>query len=297
MWTSRMAASGSVTILTHALQGLSRGHFVARAGEYWAAKGGRLRVHQGLGPPPPGDLALLHVDMTRIPQPYLELARAFPRCLNLGTADISKRRISRNLLGPEDRHDGPVIVKTDLNYGGQPERLLRYAGSRRAGLARLWDRLVDRLPLAWTHRVRLGRYLLLPGMAAVPDWVWRHPDLVVERFFVERHGPLYALNMWFFLGDVDCLSISLSESPFVKAATTLRRLPLRFEIPEALRRRRAELGFDYGKFDYIVADGEPRLIDANRTPHHGPAGFSERGEEICRRMAGGLQRLAAERAA
>jgi len=292
-----MAGGGSLTILTHALQGLSKGHFIARAGDCWAAQGGRLVLHQGLGPPPPGDLALLHLDMTRVPAPYLALAQGFGRCLNRDTVDISKRKVSRNLLGPQDRHEGPVIVKTDLNYGGQPERLLRYAQSRRAWAARLWDRLLDRLPLAWTHQVRLGNYPMLPSLTAVPDWVWREPGLVVERFFVERHGPLYALNMWFFLGDVDCLSISLAETPYVKAATTVRRLPMRFDIPDSLRRRRAELGFDYGKFDYVVADGEAQLIDANRTPHHGPAGFSERGEDICRRMAGGLERLARGRAA
>ena len=28
---------------------------------------------------------------------------------------------------------------------------------------------------------------------------------------------------------------------------------------------RQELGFDYGKFDYVVHDGRPVLLDANKT--------------------------------
>ena len=34
----------------------------------------------------------------------------------------------------------------------------------------------------------------------------------------------------------------------------------------ALRAWRARLGFDYGKFDFVVRDGEPVLFDVNRTP-------------------------------
>jgi hypothetical protein len=30
--------------------------------------------------------------------------------------------------------------------------------------------------------------------------------------------------------------------------------------------RREALGFDYGKFDYVEHDGEPILLDANKTP-------------------------------
>ena len=57
----------------------------------------------------------------------------------------------------------------------------------------------------------------------------------------------------------------VSSRPIVKAANIVRRdydLP----IPDKLRAMREELGFDYGKFDYVVADGEVALLDANRTP-------------------------------
>jgi hypothetical protein len=33
-------------------------------------------------------------------------------------------------------------------------------------------------------------------------------------------------------------------------------------VPQALREMRARLGFDYGKFDFVVNDGRATLFDA-----------------------------------
>ena len=38
--------------------------------------------------------------------------------------DISKSKISANILRRDDSHSGPVIIKTDLNSGGLPEKRL-----------------------------------------------------------------------------------------------------------------------------------------------------------------------------
>ncbi len=279
----------TITVLAHAAQGLSSGHFFAEAARHWVAGGGRLLVHRGLAAPPPADLGVLHVDLTRVPESYLTLARRYARCINSGAVDIAKRTVSRQLVVPGDAYEGPVIVKSDRNFGGMPERLV---GLSQAGrLKRLWDRLAECLPAAWTGRLRSGRYFVLPSPRAVPGWVWRRRELVVERFLVERQGPHFAINMWFFLGEVDCVATSLATTPQVKAATTVQRLPLHDRVPEPLRRRRQELGFDFGKFDYVMVGGEPHLLDANRTPHCGPSGFSDRGREICRRLAAGLDGL------
>lgn len=37
-------------------------------------------------------------------------------------------------------------------------------------------------------------------------------------------------------------------------------------VPEELRAERHRLGFDYGKFDFVVRDGVAILLDANKTP-------------------------------
>ncbi|HKY95019.1 MAG TPA: hypothetical protein VJL84_06910, partial [Kiloniellales bacterium] len=144
------------------------------------------------------------------------------------------------------------------------------------------------LPPAWSGRLPLDEYLVLQRRSLVPDWVWRTPGLVVERFFTERRGDLYAMHMWYFLGDRDAVATSLATSPLVKGENTVQRLPPHEDVPPALRERRRELGFDYGKFDFIFVEGEPRLLDANRTPHASRNGLSERGQEICRRLAPGI---------
>ena len=60
----------------------------------WERAGHRVLFHRGLGPPPAGDIALLHVDLTVVPESYLALARRYPRVLNGATGDIRKSRYS-----------------------------------------------------------------------------------------------------------------------------------------------------------------------------------------------------------
>ena len=38
------------------------------------------------------------------------------------------------------------------------------------------------------------------------------------------------------------------------------------EPDESIRKFRRDLGFDYGKFDYVVHEGETVLLDINPTP-------------------------------
>ena len=101
----------------------------------------------------------------------------------------------------------------------------------------------------------------------MPRWVWRRPELVVERFFVEKHGELYALNQWHFLGSGSIGITVLAPHPMVKFRQQVARAsPSTTTSRPEIRRRREELGFDYAKFDYLVTDEGPKLLDANRTP-------------------------------
>jgi hypothetical protein len=45
------------------------------------------------------------------------------------------------------------------------------------------------------------------------------------------------------------------------------------------------MGFDYGKFDYVMQEGQPVLLDANKTPGAGhlPIFF-----DLCREWAKGI---------
>jgi hypothetical protein len=278
----------AIAILTHARQGLRPGTTIARiADEHWSRDGHRTVIHRGLGTPPPADVAIQHVDLTRVPRDYLDLASHYPRTINGAVADISKRRISSDLLSEDDDFAGPVMVKTDLNHAGMPERVLRRSLPRLC--ARLLGLLETRLPCSWFGHLPGDQYLVFERKDAVPRWVWRSKGLVVQPLHVERRGNLFAMHQWYFLGDRDCVSTFLSHAPVVKLATVVERLPLHTDVPDALRRRRAELKFDYGKFDYVAPDGQPILLDANRTPDEGPEFPTNlRVAAICAALAGGL---------
>jgi hypothetical protein len=222
-----------------------------------------------------GDVALLHVDLTRIPASALPRNPSGTPLLNAGVLDISKRAVSRQLVRPGDGYLGPVIVKTDANYFGAPEE----KGKRR-GLLR---RMLEHAP-SWRLAGTLPRrqYPVLDTARDVPDWVWRRDDLVVERFLPEIEDGLYVVRSWMFLGREEYAVKVYGREPVVKA----RRL-VRFEylkaVPDSLRAERERLRFDYGKFDYVERDGEAFLLDANKTPTVG----GKRTPNL-RRLADGL---------
>jgi hypothetical protein len=273
----------TIVFLTHAEQGLDPSSTMLRiARQHWKPKGYRLVVHRGTGTPPQGDIAIQHVDLTRLPPGYAELASHFPITINGAVHDISKRRISSGLIVRGQDVDGPVIVKTDFNHAGVKERQLE------GGMARLKNRVLQRFPAAWTGRLPRDRYMVFDRVDQVPRWVWRNPSLVVQRLFAERRGPYFVLHQWYFLGDQDCVSTFLSRDPLVKLATVVKRLPLHKEVPAAIRRQREALKFDYGKFDFIEHEDGPVLIDANRTPNEGPDPRVERVNAICASLADGL---------
>ncbi len=74
----------------------------------------------------------------------------------------------------------------------------------------------------------------------------------------------------------------------MKASTAVRREPA--PVPDDLRLRRAELGFDFGKFDFVIHEGRAVLLDANRTPSRPPNLSSSQQREISS-LADGFERL------
>ncbi len=219
-------------------------------------RGHRCRVAAGLHPPP-ADAAILHVDSTHIAAPYLALAARYPVTLNFGTADISKRRVSGALLTRNATWPGPVIVKTDLNHMGQPEAA-HNAVARGRG---------HNPPHATAPPP--AAYPVLASIAEVAAPIWDNPALVVERFIPEPDPQGHALRTWVFLGNRERCSRHVAADPMVKATNSIARTAV--PVPDALRAERARLGFDYGKFDFVLENGVPVLLDANRTPGHPPS--------------------------
>ncbi len=200
---------------------------------------------------PSPDLALLHVDLTRVPDEYLAFAAGFPKCLNVKVADIAKTAVSDALFDRQPDWNGPVIVKSNLNCNGGSEAA---KAALRAGHA--------------PKPVPAPDYRVFDNIRDVPDALRRDPGLAIERFLPEREDGNFAIRHWVFCGDKEFCSRYVSTEPIIKGSNVIRREPA--PVPEALRRKRAELGFDYGKFDFVVHDGECFLFDANKTPGSPP---------------------------
>lgn len=233
---------------------------------------------------PAADAVLVHLDHTVLPNALCDaLQRRYPLAINAGARDISKRRVSQQLVTPGDGWNGPVIVKTDANCGGISERRLRY----RPGFSGQWRRLRDKLqPWPVSGLLRTRQYPVFDSPAAVPVRAWSNPGLVVERFLAEREDGMYALRQWVFFGGREIHRRTLALSPVIKSGDGVRIESLG-EVPEGLRARRKALGFDYGKFDYVVYEGRAVLLDANRTPTHG-AHLGETGRALAAELAAGL---------
>jgi hypothetical protein len=207
------------------------------------------------------DCALLHIDTTVIKPELVPETPPATLFLNRKVVDISKRRVSRNLVSPTDDYSGPVIVKTNGNYFGlnlTPETL----GHK---LTRILRKGAGPKSWRYLHMLPKTSYPILNSKSEVPDWVWRRDDLVIERFMAEKEDDLYILRLWMFLGKREYGVKLYGRRPVVKSDDLVRYEYLT-EVPEELRRERERLGFDFGKFDYVLENGKAQLLDANSTP-------------------------------
>lgn len=252
-----------VVILTHPNDRFAeRGYMLGGVAQQWRESGTRVTVVDDPTRTVDADLAILHIDLTVIPDDYLKFMRRYPLAINAGVSDISKRRISANLVCQGDGYDGPVIIKTNLNCGGAAEGEL----AQKASFLEKYARAIRRR-LPWTMRAELGMwdYPIFDSVKQVPRAVWHNSSLVVERFLPERKDGLYVTRSWIFLGDASENNVMYAKQPIIKSPVAVR-IEKNLDIPEEIRQLRRELGFDFGKFDYGIANGKPVLYDANRTP-------------------------------
>src|SRR5260370_28834954 len=95
--------------------------------KFWRQDGNRVRYLFGTRKFVPADLLLIHVDLSIVPDEYLEFASRYPIALNRVPR---KSQVSTNLVNRCDSYSGQVIVKSDLNCGGSPEQILRRNSAR-----------------------------------------------------------------------------------------------------------------------------------------------------------------------
>lgn len=212
------------------------------------------------------DLAILHVDLTRTPASHMTWMRRFPRVLNGALTDISKRRFSSLLVGREDPWDGPVIVKTNANYGGRPELELERERTRRQAAGSWRGRLGLARRASRRLRLRLDPtdYPIFPRRADVPDALWDDPALVVERFVPECDAQGHVLRKAWCLGDRTISWRAHARTRVIKASSIHRRVVI--DVDPDIDTWRRHVGLDYGKVDYVCVDGRPVPLDVNPTP-------------------------------
>jgi hypothetical protein len=248
-------------------------HVLEKLGHDWVLTRGPQR--------PPGDVVLLHVDATVVGEEYLSLRSAYAGSINFDVVDICKRKISRQLLNQDDDWAGPVIVKGNLNCGGQMEaRHNRHALS--LGLPEPHPGVVE-----WSD------YRILAGLDEVEDEVWANPQLVVERFLPEPDADgRFAYRTWVFMGPRERCNRFVTPEPISKGAGILSFEPV--EVPDRLREERTRLGFDFGSFDFVIHEGQAILLDANKTPGVTPT-LSQMIDAGNANLAEGLDQLIRER--
>jgi hypothetical protein len=234
-------------------------YLIQRMVPLWEEMGWRVLEVRGLKGWPEADAVFLHVDLSVVPVPYAEQAQRYRWRWNAGALDIRKRRVLKDCLGPDSPHEGPVIVKTDLNYAGRPEFMNRVARSWIPGRIFRWCDGFAGLPALRKKE----DYRIYPGLRDVPASVWADSSWVVQPFVTEREGGEYILREYNFLGAVEWLREESSPDPIITAGRLRRAVG--GPVPEPLRALRRELKLDYGKIDYVMHEGVPYIYDVNKT--------------------------------
>lgn len=254
----------NVVIITHAFDYFRANHYLLNLFVgHWTNAGHRVSLVAGLDDWPEADIGILHVDLSLTPEAYVAALQRYPVVVNGAATDIRKRTVSRQLLRKGDAWDGPVIVKTDLNCCGLPE-LRAHRRAQAAGVQ-------PGFTLA-PQSCLDDPYPILRSIHDVADAVWQNPALVVERFLPERDDGGYWMRAWVFFGESERCTRYRSNHAVIKVGNIVAREPA--TVPDELRAERERLGFDYGKFDFVVCDGKAILLDANRTPFAPPASAS-----------------------
>lgn len=182
------------------------------------------------------DVIIQHVDLTKVPEHYIDYLSQYPVVINGAVIDISKTSFSNNLLSRESNYTGQVIVKTNNNCGGSREKNIALKqGKHVPEPTDGWDK---------TFWIRAGKYLICDSIADVPEGVWKNPSLIVEKCLSEKDkNGYYCLHQWIFFGEREIGIWTASEQQVIKGGDY--KLKCYFnDIPEELRKIRRQFKMD-----------------------------------------------------
>jgi hypothetical protein len=265
-----------IAVLFHEAAQNPNAYVIGHLARFWREDGHEVVFLFGTEDYVPADIVVVHVDLSVVPEHYLRFAARYPRVINGGIRDIRKSVISSNLLRADDPWPGAVIVKSNLNCAGMPERGSQPSWlSPRVRRVKLWRKtlaLAARMtggkppPKTWTdyRPIKNWRdYRVYDRLADVPEQYFADDRVVVERFLPEFENGLYRLRVYQFLGDKHQCTLLASPDPVFKSYSSV--LVEKIEPSPETSHWRRQLNMDYGHFDYVVHNGEAVLFDANKT--------------------------------
>lgn len=250
---------------------------ISKMAECWKDDGHEVFYLYGTNKFIAADLIFVHVDLTIVPGAYLEFARQYPRVINGKVKDIRKTTLNNDLLHITEDWDGPVIVKSDYNCAGVPERF------RKGFLGKIEKKMLSMLnslnlnlhPPKFKSSLD---YKVFDHLKDVPKILFYYPNVVIQKFIPEMDDGQYCIRTVSFLGNNLTPKRLKGSNPIVKGETASS---IEYDIethPEIVAKIK-ELNFDYGKFDYVVVDGKPILLDINKTVGISPNLVSNHGIE------------------
>jgi hypothetical protein len=239
-----------IAVLFHQKQrGQQMNYLIHHYAEFWREDGHEVVFIFGTEQFVPADLVIVHVDLTVVPPEYLDFARRFPIALNGEVRDIRKSTISQSLVKAADGYQGKVIVKSNYNFAGAPERALGQPWDPRGVSSSYFGSPLD--------------YQVYESPDAVPPRLFNDPNVVVEKFQPEFQDGIYFMRALLFLGERATCTRFASKEPIVNGSTQISSERVE-PHPEIIQLAKA-MKFDYGKFDYVIHEGKPVLLDANKT--------------------------------
>ncbi|MEQ8712233.1 MAG: hypothetical protein RIC80_04410 [Cyclobacteriaceae bacterium] len=243
----------SIAVLQHKRQRVDNMLIIHYLAPLWRTKGYRVTFYNGLDRPLEGDILIPQIDLTITPHSYVEAIEQFQGLvINPGIHDISKSKVSANLVDASSDYEGEVFVKPNLNSNGYPELRLKSK----------WGKGIHLLKKS-LGLVRKG-YVVYPSVQDVPDYFKNSEDFVIEKFLPHREGEEYVTGLITFLGDSHRAIELRSKDAIIKSHTNYTRREV--EAPSVVLEAIDRLKFDFGKFDYCFHDGELVLFDTNKTP-------------------------------
>ncbi len=244
-------------------------YLISILAERWKDEGVEVVHLRGATGPVEADAAVLHVDLSVVPRKFVKTASRFPVAINANVLDIRKRLFSTLAVTESTDYRGPVIVKTNLNAGGNQERRLRRhnKGGLRGKLLRVAEFFAEARETA-PHVERIcspETYEVYPTPSLVPREIYRDRNMIVERFVPEQRGDAYHHRRYYFLGEAEVNQVWVGTSPI--CARDSDGWPEDAPLPEELRAFRRRLGINFGKIDYVIRpQGEVVVLDVNKTP-------------------------------